>query len=208
MSDEQNKEKTPEQVSLEKQIYAQANEAYNVRSKRDLAEYELKIADLEARMEAKLSQPAAKVKEAKPDALDEVEKLKTLLRQKDEAETKSKEDGLVMSTLKELGVMNEDVLFDHLHARGMLVKNKSGELGMKVKKEWGDDVVSLKNGLSDFLKTDKGKSFLPPTGAQGSGSGFRNYSKPVVRETAESRADKRAQAAEMFRRITSGQGPE
>ena len=49
-------------------------------------------------------------------------------------------------------------------------RNEKGEVCYKMVRAYGDELVTLKDGLAEWLKTEDGKSFLPPRGVGGSGA--------------------------------------
>lgn len=52
-----------------------------------------------------------------------------------------------------------------------IARNDKGEVGFKIQVAGGyEDVVSIEQGLTEWLKTDDGKAFLPPRAAGGSGT--------------------------------------
>lgn len=58
-----------------------------------------------------------------------------------------------------------------LEADGLLAAAEDGSPGIKGKDRYGvEAVLPLAEGLATWVKTDDGKSFLPPTNAQGDGS--------------------------------------
>lgn len=61
-----------------------------------------------------------------------------------------------------------------IHERKAISRRDDGSVVWKVRREAAgqsyDDYVDVKDGLSEFLKTDEGKGFLPPRDVKGSGN--------------------------------------
>ncbi len=111
----------------------------------------------------------------------EIEKLKaqaaTEKGLRETAETKQKTDALVgaaRSALLKAGVPADRI--DHalavLHsASGRLVHDDDGNPGISFKTEFGPEVRAMEKGATDWIGTDEGKHFLPPTNVGGTGDG-------------------------------------
>ena len=49
-------------------------------------------------------------------------------------------------------------------------RDDDGNIRYVKQEEWGEELVDVDKGVADFLKTDEGLSYLPPTGARGTGN--------------------------------------
>jgi hypothetical protein len=90
-----------------------------------------------------------------------------------------------------------------LQAEGLLVVDDDGNPGIKGTDKYGvDAVLPLDVGVPAWLKTDDGKQYLPPTGAQGTGDGSATGSKTIKGKDGEVDVSKLGQA--LFGAIGSG----
>lgn len=83
------------------------------------------------------------------------------------------------------------------HERKVIVRRDDGAIGYKVQRESAgqryEDVLDVKEGIAEFLKTDEGKGFLPPKAVGGSGdptrpSGFGGLVSPSSGDIKTARA--------------------
>lgn len=61
--------------------------------------------------------------------------------------------------------------FNDLRAEGRIKLNDKGEPVFVYRRDWGDEEVAIDAGAKEFVKTDDGKQFLPPTNGRGTGEG-------------------------------------
>lgn len=90
-----------------------------------------------------------------------------------------------------------------------VIRNEDGEIRFSVQKAGYTDEVSLDEGITDWLKTDEGKAFLPPKGAGGSGANGSQAGRPTrgPRNKNEAKAIARLKLAEaMGIRVPADQG--
>ena len=94
----------------------------------------------------------------------------------------------VTKTLEAAGVpagQRARIALNHLLSEGLVKRTDDGDL-VFVGKDGEED---LADGITEFLKTEDGKIFLPATDARGSGaSGFKTSTKGKTGETAKQRA--------------------
>lgn len=57
------------------------------------------------------------------------------------------------------------------NAEGRLGFTEDGQPALKFKRNGYDEMVPLKAGVAEWAKTDDGKAYLPPSNAQGTGTG-------------------------------------
>lgn len=50
------------------------------------------------------------------------------------------------------------------------IKEDDGKHGWAVQREWGEELIPVKDGVAEWIKTDEGKAYLPATPAAGSGN--------------------------------------
>lgn len=108
-----------------------------------------------AKVETLTRQMAAKEQEAAREKAE-------LLAKQDKAET--------MAALVSAGVTTAKGAYATLKEDGRIRRNANGELVMVVMKEYGEDEMSIADGIKHWLGTDDGKHFAPPRGG-GEGSG-------------------------------------
>lgn len=63
------------------------------------------------------------------------------------------------------------IALSHLREKGVVVLSDKGEPCFKFQRDWGEELVPVTTGAKEWLGTEEGKFFLPPTGAQGTGDG-------------------------------------
>jgi len=88
-----------------------------------------------------------------------------------------------------------------------VTRNDDGDIVFLVPKAGYVDQVTLDEGITDWLKTEDGKAFLPPRGAGGSGgkgSQHRRGQKPPSK--AEKQAQAKVQLAEIMGVLPAGTG--
>jgi hypothetical protein len=74
-----------------------------------------------------------------------------------------------------------------LYTEQQRVREEDGKIGFVVQKEWGEELVPIKDGVNEWLKTDEGKAYLPATPVAGSGNtGGRA---PIGKDGKPSRAE-------------------
>lgn len=103
----------------------------------------------------------------------ELEKFKREVADRDAAIAKQNREAALRSTLANKGVIAQNVLFNALNAQHGGKLQQDGDQWFVVD---GDSVKALTNVIDDFLATDDGKAFLPPSGVNGGGS---SESKPT-----------------------------
>lgn len=132
------------------------------------------LRDMEARHKAEIAERDAKQKaaEAKQQAAEE--------RQ------------AVESVLRDSGVTNIKGAVAVLKADGRVARDADGNLHFVAQREGYTDEVELSKGLKEWLGSDEGKLYMPPTGAQGSGA---TGTKRRTGGAAPSKDEQRAQAA-------------
>ena len=109
--------------------------------------------------------------------------IETEKKAREEAEAGRKRDaldGAARDSLLKAGVPADRIrhAMAVLKADGVLDYTADGKPGWKGKDKFGvDGVVAIEDGASAWTKTDDGKAFMPPTGAQGDGLGGGNNSR-------------------------------
>ena len=63
------------------------------------------------------------------------------------------------------------IALSHLKDRGLIRLTDKGEPAFVFTRDWGEDLVPAAKGAAEWLATEKGKFFVPPSGAQGTGDG-------------------------------------
>lgn len=63
------------------------------------------------------------------------------------------------------------IALSHLKAQGRVKLDKDGRPSFAFTRDWGEDLVDATKGASEWLSTEEGKFFVPPSGAQGTGDG-------------------------------------
>jgi hypothetical protein len=53
-----------------------------------------------------------------------------------------------------------------------VARTQDGAVGMRVKRDYGDDIVPIGEGVKEWLSGEDAKAFLPAVGAAGSGAGM------------------------------------
>lgn len=120
-------------------------------------------------------------KEADPETAKELAALRARLEASDkareEAETRSKTEARNNATreaLAKAGIPADRLphAMAYLDTKGEIVADKDGKVGWKGKDRFGvDTVVPLEQGAKDWASTPDGKLYLPPSNAQGTGTG-------------------------------------
>lgn len=52
----------------------------------------------------------------------------------------------------------------------LITRNDADEICMRFRREWGEELVPLDQGVKEYLKSEQGKVFLPPVNTSGSGN--------------------------------------
>lgn len=124
----------------------------------------------------------------KPDARDaelakmrsEQERMKAALEaQRAEAEAEKNkareqaERSVLTDALRAGGVdenrMRAAVAYLYLDAK-RIKRDEDDNIVMTFKRDWGEELVPVEKGISEYLKSDEGKVFLPPVDTSGSGN--------------------------------------
>lgn len=87
----------------------------------------------------------------------------------------------------------------HLEA-GKIKRDADGEIVWPTKKSWGEDNLSLSEGVAEWLLTDEGKEYLPPVDARGSGAS------PAKKGGKGNEKSEKAAAAETLTNFLMGGG--
>jgi hypothetical protein len=127
---------------------------------------------------AKKDQQSGKAgNEAAPEVVALRKQVEALTKKQLDAEAKAQrmeqenqiklDNELVLRTLESGGVTGQRarVALNHLRSEGFIRRGDSGLTFVT-----GDMESALADGIGTFLKTDEGKLFLPPSGAQGAGT--------------------------------------
>lgn len=56
------------------------------------------------------------------------------------------------------------------HDRDIVKRNDEGEVCIEFKRDWGKELVPIEKGITEWVKTDEGKGYMPPVDAGGSGN--------------------------------------
>lgn len=94
---------------------------------------------------------------------------------------RNEERSELMSRLREAGIPEPRVkgaVALLLHDAKAIKRNGENKIVWPVKRDWGTEDLELDAGVSEWLKTDEGKAFLPPKEAKGSGAGGGKPPKP------------------------------
>lgn len=209
MSEENNTEETPQAATLTRDevsemINKTVNAAVSTHNKRLMKGIESQITDALAPLAEKLNSapaasetsesaedPAAKQLKAQLDAMKaQLESEKNQREMEKGKRLVAEERDVLRSTLLNNGVpadkveLAEAYLYDR-HKR--VARDEEGNIQFLVPEQGYTDKLSMSEGISKFLKTDTGKSFLPPKDAGGSGS--RGGGRPSAKEDENAKND-------------------
>ena len=74
---------------------------------------------------------------------------------------------------------------------------EDGKITFRIQTKFGEEQASLEDGVAEWLKTDDGKAFLPPTGAAGAGTSASG-------RPAAAKKDAKTQALEVVQNFLAG----
>jgi hypothetical protein len=144
----------------------------------------------------KVERMAAKViKEAEARMKAEVDQLKADRANEVKQRQVAEERAAVEGALRDLGVVNVKGALAYLKSEGLVGRDEAGELKFFQPKDGYKDELEVAKGVKDWLSTEDGKFYLPPVGAQGSGS---TGARSVRRAGGSSPAEKQAEAASVL----------
>lgn len=106
-------------------------------------------------MQAKLEEETAKRKQIADEALRKEER--SALRH--ELAKVGVADGLLTAA--------ESLLFTE---KGSIARDEDNAIGMKMKRDWGEEVVPLEKAIAEWAKSDEGKAFMPAKPIGGTGN--------------------------------------
>lgn len=158
----------------------------------------VKGVDVDKKMEAKLEALKAELATAKANAEDEKPPAKqeagespeikrmraemaelkrqseAQMRRAEEAEAARRSEALTSGVRDALLASGADakrvsVALSHLRATQAVKLDEKGNPVFVATREWGEDLVPVSKGAAEWLQTEEGKFFLPPSGAQGTG---------------------------------------
>lgn len=104
----------------------------------------------------------------------DLEEQKSARLRAEEKEKSAKLEGSARDALIKAGVPAERVghamAFIH-NAQNRVRFDDKGAVGLHFQREGYEEIVPIEKGVAEWLKTTDGKAFLPPSGAQGTGTG-------------------------------------
>lgn len=135
-----------------------------------------------AKADAEEEKPAAKqeagespeLKRLRAEMADLARKAEAQARRAEELEASRKSEALTNGVRDALLASGADpkrvsVALSHLRATQAVKLDEKGNPVFVVTREWGEDPMPAAKGAAEWLQTEEGKFFLPPTGAQGTG---------------------------------------